>query len=229
MNALESFESNLKDCIGKLFPNAALPDVLLTLNTDQEKSFGDLSCNVAMILAKQLGTNPREVGSQIKEEVEKIPDVAKVEIAGPGFINIELDLFFWEKVGSSFSREFFSIPEEERKKYIIEFVSANPTGPLHLGAGRGGIIGDVLGNILQLLGHSVTREYYINDAGNQINTLGESLKARCLEILGEPTTLPENGYQGEYLIPIAENLVQQYGNKILNKPELFFSDFAKNC
>lgn len=151
-----------------------------TYNVDpQRQDFGDLNSNAAMVLAKVLKKNPRELAQEIVTTFQH-PYIARLEIAGPGFINAFLTPKALIDLAQELYRRkqsFFHLDEDVPKhRYNIEFVSANPTGPLHLGHGRGGIIGDVLGNILKFLGHFVTKEFYINDAGNQIQKLGASFK-----------------------------------------------------
>jgi arginyl-tRNA synthetase len=209
----------------------------LSLNIDKEESYGDLSCNAAMILAKTLGKNPKEIAEKLKKSL--ICDdylktyIKSIDIAGPGFINLHLNSNVWQKICSELllkKNECFKTREDTgdgEKKYLIEFVSANPTGPLHLGHGRGGIIGDVLANVISFLGKDVTREFYINDAGNQILKLGKSLKIRCQQELGQKVELPEDSYQGTYLIDIAKHCIEKNGEKVIEKPESFFVDYAK--
>ena len=121
-------------------------------------------------------------------------------------------------------RSFFKPDTLEKKyNYSLEFVSANPTGPLHFGHGRGGIIGDVLGNVLRFVGHNVTKEFYINDAGNQIQKLGESFKVRCLQAAGMDATIPEDGYHGEYLIDLAQDCYAELWQELFEKPDSFFT------
>ena len=202
----------------------------LTLNTDESKqAFGDLSCNAAMVLAKPLEKSPRDIANQIAQTF-KNENLAKIEVAGPGFLN----LFLTQKAFATLAKELFTKKEEcfkpehlAKKTYNLEFVSANPTGPLHLGHGRGGIIGDVLGNILRFIGESVTKEYYINDAGVQIERLGGSFKIRCLQLMGEHVEIPEDGYKGEYLIELAKACSAQYGNTLRTEPDTFFASYAE--
>lgn len=202
----------------------------LTLNTDESKqAFGDLSCNAAMVLAKPLGKSPRDIATQIAQTF-KNDMLAKIEVAGPGFLN----LFLTEQAFATLAQELFTKKEEcfkpdhlVKKTYNLEFVSANPTGPLHLGHGRGGIIGDVLGNILRFIGESVTKEYYINDAGVQIERLGQSFKIRCLQLMGEQIEIPEDGYKGEYLVELAKVCHAQYGDTLRTEPDKFFAHYAE--
>lgn len=202
-----------------------------TLNVDPSRQeFGDLNANAAMVLAKELKQNPRALAQQIITEF-KNPYIAKMEIAGPGFINAFLTSAALHDLAQSLigqKKQFFALDEDVQKsRYDIEFVSANPTGPLHLGHGRGAIIGDVLANVLKLLGHQVTKEFYINDAGNQINKLGQSFKVRCQQALGIQAELPEDGYRGEYLFELAQECVKKEGQAVLDKPDSFFDAYAK--
>ncbi len=202
-----------------------------TLNVEPARQeFGDLNTNAAMALAKELKQNPRALAQQIINEF-KNPYLSKIEIAGPGFINAFLTPAALHDLSQSLihqKKQFFSLDEDVQKgRYDIEFVSANPTGPLHLGHGRGAIIGDVLANVLKLLGHQVTKEFYINDAGNQINKLGQSFKIRCQQALGIQAELPEDGYRGEYLLELAQECIKTEGQAVLDKPDSFFESYAK--
>ena len=202
-----------------------------TLNTDShKKEFGDLNSNAPMVLAKVLKRNPRAVAQEIVNSF-KHPAIERIEIAGPGFLNAWIAPSAYQELAlelyTSKENFFKLLTDAPKKNYDIEFVSANPTGPLHLGHGRGGIIGDVLGNILRFLGHKVTKEFYINDAGNQIAKLGASFKARCLQALGMQAAVPEDGYQGAYLLDLAHECIKEYGSQITQKSDDFFEQYAK--
>jgi arginyl-tRNA synthetase len=205
----------------------------LSLNLDKPKNFGDLNCNAAMILAKEQKRPPREIAEELKTKFEKElkGEIEKIEIAGAGFINITLSKKTWHKILNellSLKKDFYSLTKTEPKhKFLIECVSANPTGPLHLGHGRNGIIGDVLAKVCNFLGHKADKEYYINNAGNQMVILGQSLRARCQQQLGQAAKLPENGYQGEYLVEVAAECVKQYGGKVLEQEDSFFETYAE--
>lgn len=236
----KEFLALIKVCLG--VKQEQLASVEITLNVDKDRSFGDLSCNAAMVLSKELKENSKNLAQKIidfslqnseQQEFKSIKENVKfIKIAGPGFLNLTLTDDAFRKIGVElFEQEenlFKLNPDEKRLKYVTEFVSANPTGPLHLGHGRGGIIGDVLSNILNFLGHDVTREFYINDAGKQLNKLGQSFKARCLQRLGIDEKLPEDGYAGEYLVDLAKECVREYGQDLLKKEEAFFIEYAKN-
>jgi arginyl-tRNA synthetase len=205
------------------------------INTGDSAQFGDLSTNIAMILTKVVGLNPRVIAGDMQEALTTTHEmreyVASTHIAGPGFLNLTLSPVAMEQLFFELMHEkeaFFVLGEhEQKKKALIEFVSANPTGPLHLGHGRGGIVGDTLARVMTFLGHQVDKEFYINDAGNQIKILGQSFKARCLQQLGQSCELPEEGYGGEYLVDIAADCVAEHGASVAEKPDVFFELYAK--
>ncbi len=232
MNLIENIQQAFVTHIHSLYSVA--PDQLrshqLTINTDDAKQdFGDLNSNIALVLAKELKRNPRQVAQELSSSFTH-QAVAKIEVAGAGFINFYLTTQAWHELTRELSnqKESFFKTASPLKKYDIEFVSANPTGPLHFGHGRSGIIGDVLSSVLRFLGHAVTKEFYINDAGGQIQRLGISFKARCDQQMGIQTPVPEDGYQGDYLIDLAQECVAEYGQSLQNKDEQFFADYAKN-
>ena len=230
MNSLITLTQALQAHIKKLYPHAT-SNYTLTLNVDpQRQQFGDLSCNVAMLYAKELQQNPRVVAQAIITDFSH-PLVTACEIAGPGFINVTLKPVFFSTILQELRAQrdsFFVLePTEPHHSFNVEFVSANPTGPLHIGHGRGGIIGDVLGTVLRFLGHTVTKEFYINDAGNQIDKLGNSFKIRCQQVMGIAAELPEDGYHGEYLLELARAAHAQLGDQLLEQPEAFYAQYAK--
>lgn len=209
-----------------------IPQCNFVINTDTNKlDFGDLTTNAALVLAKELKQNPTSIAQYIVEQFSH-PLIKKIERAGPGFINIFLSDEAWATIGKELwqQKEGFFKPENNQvpHTYNIEFVSANPTGPLHLGHGRGAIIGDVLAKILTFLGHKVTKEFYINDAGNQITKLGMSLKIRIQQELGISTELPEDAYHGLYLIDLAQQCIKEHGTGIIEQPQPFFEQYAKD-
>lgn len=209
-----------------------LKAVTINLNADaQKQAFGDLTCNAALMLAQPLKRNPKDIAARIVAEF-KHEYIDRIEIAGPGFLNFFLKPPVFVALAHDLYQmkdAFFKLPAATPKKnFSIEFVSANPTGPLHLGHGRGGIIGDVLGNIIRFLGHQATKEFYINDAGSQMQKLGLSLKARCHQALGQNIPVPEEGYQGEYLIALAQQCIQEFGPDVVEKSDEFFTLYAKN-
>ena len=194
--------------------NFTLVSYHLLLNTDSnKKDFGDLNSNVAMQLAKVLKKNPNSVAQEIVLNF-KHEALEKIEIAGPGFLNFFLKEISFKDLAITVLKEQESAFKTAHKsqKISLEFVSANPTGPLHIGHGRGAIIGDVLANIWIFLGHQVTKEYYINDAGAQIGKLGRSLKVRIEQQQGLDSVLQEDAYHGEYLIDLAIEYLEKYNN-----------------
>ncbi len=202
----------------------------LELNTDEQKQqFGDLTSNAALILAKQLKQNPRQIAQEIAAKFSH-PSIQKIEVAGPGFLNFFLTQKAFDQLSQEIYKQknnFFKPKQLSKENINIEFVSANPTGPLHFGHGRGGIIGDVLGNVLQFLGHNVTKEFYINDAGSQVQKLGNSLKIRYQQKAGMDISLPEDAYHGVYIIDLANELMQEHGPTLLDQSNEFFTSYAK--
>ncbi|MCD6291889.1 MAG: arginine--tRNA ligase, partial [Deltaproteobacteria bacterium] len=198
------------------FAGLEYPEIGIEL--PREKAFGDFSSNIAMQLAGRWKDNPRAIGAALKDELEKEVDLAKVTIAGPGFINMTLALSCWHQrlqeitdLGADFARLDYG----QGQRVLVEFVSANPTGPLHIGHGRGAAVGDVLARLLSWAGFSVDREYYVNDAGNQMQVLGRSLRWRYLELLGHRQgEIPEGYYQGDYLSDLARELLDDQGAEL---------------
>ncbi|MGO4792168.1 arginine--tRNA ligase [Paenibacillus sp. 2KB_20] len=192
----------------------------ITLEVPKDKSHGDLATNVAMQLTRIAKKNPRQIAESILEHLDMAKaSIEKAEIAGPGFINFTLDKGYLypivalvEEQGDNYGR----IATGEGQKVQMEFVSANPTGSLHLGHARGAAVGDALCNVLDFAGYEVTREYYINDAGNQVVNLIKSLEARYLQELGQDAEMPEDGYHGEDIKGFAKELVAEKGESLLS-------------
>lgn len=195
--------------------------VVVELETPREKSHGDLATNLAMTLSKPLRAAPRQIAEKIVAALALPPGVvAAVEIAGPGFINFRLapeQLSLTVKEVLAAGREYGRGAPEKKLRVNVEFVSANPTGPLHVAHGRGAALGDCVGSLLEWMGHSVTREFYVNDGGSQIQRLGESLWARVQQKVGREAAIPEQGYHGAYLVELAERLVGLYGAAFADK------------
>ncbi|MCX5923830.1 MAG: arginine--tRNA ligase [Candidatus Dependentiae bacterium] len=200
------------------------------LNIDEDKqAFGDINANIAMICAKELKQNPRTLAQDIINNF-KHPFVNKIEVAGPGFLNFFMTPAWFQALAlevAAKKESYFSDKPTHPKKINVEFVSANPTGPMHVGHGRNGILGDVLSNVLTFLHYDVTKEFYINDAGAQITKLGNSFKIRCLQNLGHDIQLPEEAYHGENLIDLARTCVAQFGKNLEQEPDNFFQMYAK--
>ena len=203
-----------------------LPDVELShieIEVPANPEHGDYASNVAMILASQAKQNPRKIAQAIQENMTD-PEgiIEKTQIAGPGFLNFRMKDDLWRKILQNILREkekYGCIDIGQGKKVQVEFVSANPTGPLHIGHARGAVVGDVLANLLQAIGYAVSREYYINDAGNQMNNLGKSVLYRYRELLGEKIEFPENCYRGDYVKDISADIIQKEGNRYLTQSE----------
>ncbi len=201
----------------------------ISISTPKNKNFGDLSSNIALLLSKKLRKNPLDIADDIKGKLENSDLFKEINIAAPGFLNFNLN-------PDSITNELIEIINSNNnygkndilkgQKVLVEFVSANPTGPLTVGHGRGAILGDTLSNIFQWNGASVHREYYYNNAGRQMRVLGESVRARYLEIQKEDFKFPEGGYEGEYIYDIANNLSNDFGNTLIDH-ETIFKDTAE--
>ena len=196
-----------------------LPEVQLTV--PPKKEFGDFATNFAMQSARALRCNPRVLAQYIVEHLE-CAFVNKMEIAGPGFLNFYLNpdwvydmLAHIVEAGENYG----NLPKASDEKIQVEYVSANPTGPLHVGHGRGAAVGSALSNLLKAAGYDVEQEYYINDAGNQMNNLARSVNARYLELLGQSCEFPEDGYHGHDIIDTAQRIINKYGDRFLQMDE----------
>ena len=218
MEVKEKLKLNIQSAVKKLGIDLDLDKI--DIDNSRDLSHGDYASNVALKNAKVFGKAPRELAEQIINGLD-MSEIEKVEIAGPGFIN-----FFIKKdsITSIISKiidqgDNFGRGENKNKKINVEFVSANPTGLLHVGTARGAAIGDSIARLLDFNGYSVTREYYINDAGVQITHLGESIEERYKQLLGLPFELPEDGYHGEDVFDIAKQLKTEYGDGLLSRDD----------
>jgi arginyl-tRNA synthetase len=226
MSVFKTFRFHLERIIRDLQLERILPRTLphfvMSIEPPREESHGDISTNIAMVLSKVANIPPRQLAQYFVDQLSAISGVASVEIAGPGFINLRLSPDLW----------LAEIPEVLRsghdygksnlgngQKVNVEYVSANPTGPLHVGHVRGAVFGDALASLLSYTGHHVTREYYINDAGTQVQILARSAYLRYREVLGEVISIPEGLYPGDYLIPVAKALVEKFGSSLLEQDE----------
>ena len=211
---------------------SSFPEIVVEKPKDEK--MGDFSTNIGMTLAKSERKNPKTIAESVARHL-KSGDLSKVEVAGPGFINIKMSQgFFLERLRNAVSQgeNFGSSDSGQGTKIMIEFVSANPTGPLHVGHGRGAAVGDCLARIMKKAGYDLSTEYYINDVGNQMNFLGRSTWLRYRELKGEVIEFPEDHYRGDYIKDIAQEVIDQKGDEFLNKPEEecipFFRRFAKD-
>jgi len=210
-------ESALEDCFntGTLQRDDVPP---IEVEYPREAAHGDYATNIAMLLAKSQRRKPREIAEVIVEHICDDTDMLeKTEIAGPGFINFFISGSFWAsrlKNVDAQGERYGTSDMGAGEKVQVEFVSANPTGPLHIGHARGAVVGDVLANILEATGHDVTREYYINDAGKQMNLLGESVFYRYRDLLGDTEPFPDNCYRGDYIRDIAQAVAEKRGDEL---------------
>lgn len=222
MNIFAEFERRIRDAISDVQKSGALPEDLdlskISIEPPRDDAHGDIATNAAMVLAKPAGKNPREIAQKLAEILNSPDDVLEVTIAGPGFINIRLADTFWHQVVRSTltkGRNFGSGRLGRNEKINVEYVSANPTGPLHVGHCRGAVFGDALANLLKFSGYDVVREYYINDAGSQIDALARSFHWRMREFLGEDLgAFPEGLYPGDYIKPLAQQFADSNGDRL---------------
>ncbi len=233
MNVFALFQTRVADALTALYPSIPAEALSrIVVEPPRDAAHGDLSTNAAMVVAKPLGKNPREVATAIADAFKADKDVASVEVAGPGFINFRLNTPIWHEVlrsvaaqGADFGRS--DIGKGERVN--VEYVSANPTGPMHVGHTRGAVFGDALASLMAYSGYDVTREYYINDAGSQIDTLAKSTMLRYREALGETIEIPAGYYPGDYLVPVGQALATAHGRALLDKPEAEALAIAKEA
>ncbi|BBC74160.1 arginine--tRNA ligase [Altererythrobacter sp. B11] len=222
-----AFAARIDAILSALEKEAVLPPHTprdnVSVEPPRDPSHGDLATNAAMVLAKQAKTNPRALAERIVEHLTGDPMIESAAIAGPGFINLRLTSADWlrelgaiARLGHDYGRSAMGAG----KRVNVEYVSANPTGPMHMGHCRGAVVGDALCALLEFAGHRVTREYYVNDAGAQVQTLARSVHLRYREALGEDIgAIPEGFYPGDYLVPIGKVLAHEYGNRFVNAPE----------
>lgn len=234
MNIYENMKNKIANTIAEAFNTAVttgeLPEAdvnvaeMIKLEVPKDKQHGDFACNIAMTLAKQLKRAPRQIAESVVSHINEDCDIAKTEVAGAGFINFYLTPNWLygtmeqiEKQGTDYGK----IDMGKGKKVMVEFVSANPTGPMHMGNARGGALGDCLASVLEYAGYDVTREFYVNDAGNQIEKFANSLNARYIQALcGEDAVeFPEDGYHGDDIKEHARKFIEINGDKYLNSDE----------
>ncbi|RCL00404.1 MAG: arginyl-tRNA synthetase [Candidatus Tokpelaia sp. JSC085] len=222
MNVFFEFEQRIKKILHSLNIKEKeelendLPRIFV--ESSRKSVHGELVTNVAMVLAKTIGENPLNLADRIAVHLHRDNDIISVEVARPGFINLRLTERFWLRTlcdmichGTDYGRSDVG----KNIRVNVEYVSANPTGPLHIGHGRGAVIGDVLSNLLRFAGYDVTKEYYINDAGKQVDVLAQSVLLRYREALGEEIEIPAGFYPGDYLIPVSKMLIDEFGGRLL--------------
>ena len=220
--------------------NEALKNAVKALGADdtdavfsrpKDEGHGDRAASIALKLARPLKSKPRDIAERIAESLKSQEVITKTEIAGPGFINVFLSGKFYAQAVSDVLTQgssYGAVNLGQARRVQVEFVSANPTGPLHIGHGRGAAVGDSVARILKFTGWDVQREYYVNDSGLQIETLGRSTRARYLELLGRESDFPENGYKGAYIYDLAREIIDSEGEKFADAPESESLEYFKS-
>ncbi|CFX48585.1 Arginine--tRNA ligase [Candidatus Filomicrobium marinum] len=227
MNVFEHVEGLIRAALEAMKADGELPSDLevsaIEAETPRDPSHGDFATNAAMVLAKKARQKPRDIAEKLKARLEADPDIEGAEVAGPGFLNIRFKASFWQRLVGAILAEgetYGRLPIGKGTKINVEYVSANPTGPMHVGHCRGAVFGDALANLLAFAGYDVTREYYVNDAGNQVDVLARSAFLRYREALGEDIgEIPEGLYPGDYLKPVGEALAKKHGRELLQANE----------
>ena len=236
MNLFTDFESRIKNVLENIDivreKRGEVDFARVGVEPPRDPSHGDVATNAAMVLAKPLGSNPRALAELIVAELKKDPEIADVSVAGPGFINVRLSVDYWQKVLATIiaeGGEFGRATLGAGKSVNVEYVSAKPTGPMHVGHCRGAVDGDALANLLGFAGYAVTKEYYINDAGSQIDVLARSAFLRYREALGETIgEIPPGLYPGDYLVPVGQALADEYGSSLRAMPEARWLPIVKD-
>ena len=227
MSLYAQYSALLDGALDQLVAEGALPADLdrrnVAVEPPRDASHGDLATNAAMVLAKAAASNPRALAGLIAPKLEALPGVTAVQIAGPGFINLRLDESAWrDELGTILSEgtAYGKSDVGKGERVNVEYVSANPTGPMHMGHCRGAVVGDALASVLEAAGFVVTREYYVNDAGSQVDTLARSAHLRYREALGADIgEIPEGLYPGDYLVPVGQALAAEFGDNYVDAPE----------
>jgi arginyl-tRNA synthetase len=222
MTVFSIVEARMHEALAELVADGRLPSGLDTSNIElqepRDPTHGDMALNAGLVLAKPAKMKPRDIAELLKDKLATLPGLTRAEIAGPGFLNLAFEAAAWHRTVADVLREGSAFGRGDmgtKKRAQVEYVSANPTGPMHVGHCRGAVFGDALANILAFSGFEVTREYYINDAGAQVAKLGASTYLRYLEALGETIgAIPEGLYPGEYLRPIGAALAKKYGDTL---------------
>ncbi|MEH6692855.1 MAG: arginine--tRNA ligase [Pseudorhizobium pelagicum] len=227
MNLFADFETRIENALESIDlikeKRSEVDFARVAVEPPRDPSHGDIATNAAMVLAKPLGTNPRALAELIVARLKEDPDVVDLSIAGPGFINIRLSKEYWQRLLAAVIRQGTDYGRSTvgaGRKTNVEYVSANPTGPMHVGHCRGAVVGDALANLMGFAGYEVTKEYYINDAGSQIDVLARSVFLRYREALGENIgDIPAGLYPGDYLVPVGKALAEEFGVRLHNMPE----------
>lgn len=237
MNVFQDVAERIAGAIDVLKSEGRLPRDLVVRGIETQEprdpAHGDIACNAAMVLAKPAGMKPRDVAELIRGKLDGAPGLARIEVAGPGFLNVTFSPGYWHE----FLRRLLALGDRYGRADLgtgqsvnIEYVSANPTGPMHVGHCRGAVFGDALASLLVFAGYEVTREYYINDAGAQVDKLGRSAYLRYREALGEDIgEIPVGLYPGDYLKPIGQALAAKHGATLLGRPEHEWLDITRSA
>tara|TARA_B100001245_G_scaffold203836_1_gene164748 strand:- start:608 stop:2233 length:1626 start_codon:yes stop_codon:yes gene_type:complete len=223
--------SQLTEALIKSLSSLEYPENNIQLSPPNNSEFGDLSTNVALTLSKDLKQNPMNIGKAIVDNLSLPEDlIDDVTISQPGFINFKIsDKYYYNILNEIIDDNKYGRGKSgENKTANVEFVSANPTGPLTIGHGRNAVLGDCIANILEWNGFNVTREYYYNDAGRQMRILGQSVEARYFELLDKEFKFPEDGYEGDYIIEIANSIIESHGKELIKDDSIFQSEAEKS-
>ena len=230
MNGENTAVVNLNEALNNAVKALGVSDMPAFFERPKHEGHGDRAANIAMRLAKPLKAKPRDIAEKIAEALKNCEVITKTEIAGPGFLNVFLSGKFYAQAVSDVliqGSAYGAVDTGKNRRVQVEFVSANPTGPLHIGHGRGAAVGDSVARILKFTGWDVQREYYVNDSGLQIETLGRSTRARYLEILGHESDFPENGYKGAYIYDLAREVIDAEGEKFVDAPDAESLEYFK--
>ncbi|MDH3265250.1 MAG: arginine--tRNA ligase, partial [Paracoccaceae bacterium] len=226
MNLFTDIRALVIEALAAMEADGALPAGLdtgaVTVEPPRDAGHGDMATNAAMVLAKPAGQPPRAIAEALAGKLGADPRVASAEVAGPGFLNLRLRPEAWRGVVKAALEEGFAFGRSRMgasQRVNVEFVSANPTGPMHVGHARGAVFGDALAALLHHTGYDVTREYYINDGGSQVDVLARSAYERYREALGYSPEIAEGLYPGDYLIAVGEALAEEYGEALIDQPE----------
>ena len=240
MNLFADIRSHVLGTLEAMTRDGQLPEGLafdnVTVEPPRDAAHGDMATNAAMVLAKPAGLKPRDIAESLAERLTSDPRITSAEVAGPGFLNLRLAPGEWQRVvgavlneGTAFGRSDMG----KGKRVNVEYVSANPTGPLHVGHTRGAVFGDALASLLDFAGFEVTREYYINDGGAQVDVLARSVYLRYLEAHGQEVAFPDGTYPGDYLVDVGAALKDKVGDRFVDKGEQFWleevRDFATDA
>ena len=218
-NIKKTLSEILEDLYSQVEPE--IKNLKISIQDNKEKEHGDLATNIAMVLAKPLKKNPKEIAEEIKQNFVLDEKIIKIEVAGPGFLNFFLSKDSHGEILEQIQKENkdFGKSGSKQSKVLIEYVSSNPTGPLHVGHGRGAVFGSVLSSLLEEAGFEVDQEYYVNDFGRQMNILATSVWIRYCQLFSSEIKMMQQGYQGDYLLPVAKNLKEEKSDSLFKIEE----------